>query len=232
MADNTFQEEANGNATLMLRHHFRGREDVLVANNLLVYYVKGDAGTRVVPDVMVALGVRGGHRMSYLVWEEGKAPDFVLEVASPGTVKVDLKDKPPLYARLGVREYFRYDPMGNLLPERLYGGRLEGAGFKPLPAQRLPDAEISIRSAVLGLELRYDGIAQRLRMWDPVAGEYLRTPEESEAARAESDRQRAEEARARREAERRTAEEARARREAERRWREAERQLQALRLSQ
>ncbi len=81
MADNTLQEKVNRDATLMLRHHFRGREDVLVANNLLVYYVKDKPKKRVVPDVMVALGVRGGDRMSYFVWEEGKAPDFVLEVS-------------------------------------------------------------------------------------------------------------------------------------------------------
>ncbi len=63
---------------------------MLVANNLLVYYVKDDANT----EVMVALGVPKGHRMSYLVCEEGKAPDFVLEVAPPGTVKVVLEEKP------------------------------------------------------------------------------------------------------------------------------------------
>ncbi len=204
IADNTFQEWAIRDAATMLAHYFERREDVLVANNLLVYYVENRPKRRVVPDVMVSLGVPGRNRMSYFAWEEGKHLDFVLEVASPGTVDADLHEKPPLYARLGVREYFRYDPMGGLLPARLAG-------------ERLPGAELSVRSAVLGLDLRYDGIAQRLRIWDPVRGEYLRTLSE--------------EARARQKAERQVDQEARARQEAERRWREAERQLEALRRS-
>ncbi len=245
MADNTFQERAIRDAAAMLAHYFERREDVLVANNLLVYYVENRPKRRVVPDVMVSLGVPGDNRMSYFVWEEGKPPDFVLEVASPGTVDADLHEKPPLYARLGVREYFRYDPMGGLLPARLAGDRLKGGRYEPLPAERLPGAELSVRSAVLGLDLRYDGIAQRLRIWDPVRGEYLRTLSEEARARVEETRQRQkaerrvdQEARARQEAERQRdqearqrVEEARARQEAERRWREAERQLEALRRS-
>ncbi len=196
IADNMYQEVANSHATIMLTHHLRRRKDVLVANNLLVYYVENDPTKRVVPDVMVALGVRGGHRMSYLVWEEGKAPDFVLEVASPLTVEEDLKEKPPLYARLGVREFFRYDPIGNLLPVRLYGARLVGGRFNPLRAERLPGAGLSIHSEVLGLDLRFDEAGERLRMWDPVEREYLLTPKET---RAETVRLQRETARLRRE---------------------------------
>ena len=37
------------------------------------------------PDAFVVFGVENRQQMSYKVWEEGKGPDFVLEVASPNT---------------------------------------------------------------------------------------------------------------------------------------------------
>ena len=60
----------------------------------------------------------------YKLWEEPKAPDFVLEVASPSTWREDEGPKRVVYERLGVREYFQHDPMGGLLPSRLQGRRL------------------------------------------------------------------------------------------------------------
>ncbi len=91
---------------------------------------------------------------------------------------------------------------------------------------------------MLGLDLRYDGAAKRLRIWDPVADEYLRTLGEEERARKDSERrrvaetrQRIAEERARQEAERQRDAEARTRLDAERRWKELELQLTALRRS-
>ena len=48
-------------------------------------------------------------RMSCKVREEGKGPDFVLEVASPSTWREDVARKPGVYA-VGVKEYFLLDP--------------------------------------------------------------------------------------------------------------------------
>ena len=40
-------------------------------------------------------------RLSYKLWEEPKGPDFVLEVVSRGTWRVDRDEKPKVYAKAG-----------------------------------------------------------------------------------------------------------------------------------
>ena len=91
-------------ATTALHHHFRDREDVLVAMELVVYYRRGDTAACLQPDVQVVFGAgRGGDRGTYKVWEEEKAPDFVLEVASPSTAGNDAQYEAGEYAGIGVR---------------------------------------------------------------------------------------------------------------------------------
>lgn len=74
------------------------------------------------PDVLwVATG-------SSCTWVEDKylrgAPDLVVEVFSPGTVRADRKDKFRLYEKFGVREYWMVDPDEKLLEIwQLQGGR-------------------------------------------------------------------------------------------------------------
>ena len=66
---------------LLLR--YAARADVYVSADLLVYYEEGNPRVSVAPDVFVVFGVEDRMRGNYKVWEEGKGPDFVLEVASP-----------------------------------------------------------------------------------------------------------------------------------------------------
>ena len=68
-------------------------------------------------------------RPNYKLWEEGQAPAFALEVASPSTWRDDLSRKRSVYSRLGVREYWQYDPDGAHLPARLQGERLTRSGY-------------------------------------------------------------------------------------------------------
>ena len=226
MADNTDQAQEITSDFQTLWINFRNREDVFVATNLLVYYRERDNETRITPDVMVAFGRPPGYRGSYKIWEEGNhPPDWVLEIASEGTAKVDTKEKPGTYAEIGVREYWQYDPTGGLLVQRLQGWRLTERGYTELPQVPVDGAEIAIYSEVLSLRLEFDG--ERLRFWDPVGKEYWRTPLESELGRLEAEHRaetaehRAETAEHRAEtAERGRREEAEARRAAERREQE------------
>ena len=101
------QSIAHGDAVLQaaaaLRNHFRDRTDVLVAMELAVYYRRDDNNLWLQPDVLVVFGVSPENRSSYRIWEEGKAPDFVLEVASPSTAENDAEHKAREYAEIGVK---------------------------------------------------------------------------------------------------------------------------------
>lgn len=171
-------------AVKVLRIYFQAHPDVYVSGNLFIYYEEGNPKAVVAPDVFVVFGVDKSDRRSYKLWEEGnKAPDLVLEITSKSTKKEDQETKPDTYAVLGVREYFQYDPMGDYLNPRLQGSRLVEGSYQPIAQTVLPDGVLSLRSEVLGLELR--SCAGELRFYDPVRGRTLRTHEEAEARIAE-----------------------------------------------
>ena len=174
-------------AATALEHHFRGRDDVLVAMELAVYYRRGDRHTWLQPDVQVVFGVgRGGNRSTFKVWEEGKAPDFVLEVASPSTADNDARDKARKYAGLGVREYWRLDPEGTIMGVPLEGYRARRGRFKGVESIQGAGGVGYLRSGVLGLDLRTQrrNGAMVLVIRDPLTGE------EFDGALEESERQR------------------------------------------
>ncbi|HEY9706117.1 MAG TPA: Uma2 family endonuclease [Allocoleopsis sp.] len=169
-----------------LKIHFKKRTDVYVSGNLFIYYEKGNPSAVISPDVFVVFGVENKQRMSYKTWEENhKVPDFVLEVTSKQTKKVDQEDKPLKYATLGVKEYFQYDPTGDYLKPVLQGGKLVNGSYEKLPLINLENGELMIFSEVLGLELRV--IQGELRFYDPVSGKKLLTTEERELERLRSD---------------------------------------------
>ena len=195
------------------------------AIDLLVYYSQPRPDLKVAPDVLVAHGVPAGDRESYQVWVEGKVPDFVLEVASPSTAAKDRKEKKALYRRLGVGEYWLYDPTGGLHKPRLRGFRLTAAGrYAELVGRRGPGKALAFASPCLGLELRFDG--ERLRMWDPAEGAYILSILELDAAWREALEQLEAEAEARQAAEWRAQTEARARQAVESRAQVAEERIQ------
>ncbi|QYO65150.1 Uma2 family endonuclease [Leptolyngbya sp. 7M] len=138
-----------------LGNYFQDRPDVYVSGNLFIYYKQGVPDAVIAPDVFVVFGVEKKKRRSYKVWEEGgKTPTFVLEITSKTTQEQDEEDKPQKYARLGVLEYFQYDPTGEYLRSQLKGLRLVEGHYHPIPANLLPDGSLSVYSEVLGLELR------------------------------------------------------------------------------
>jgi Uma2 family endonuclease len=146
---------------------------VYVSGNILVFHEQGNKRRHVSPDVLVVRGVEKRRRPNYLVWEEGKGPDVVIELTSSSTRREDQTDKMALYRDvLKVREYFLFDPFGDWLDPPLQGYRLRGGKYVRIrPRQgRLP-------SKVLGLHLERDG--DRLRLWDPATQAWLPTPREA-----------------------------------------------------
>ena len=172
-------------AATALANHFRERSDVLVAMELRVYYQRGNNKVWLWPDVQVVFGVSRGNRTSYRIWEEGKAPDFVLEVASPSTADRDAREKAREYAEIGVREYWRLDPLGTLMRTPLEGYVAREGKDGPLQPVASSNRSGRLRSEVLGLELRSwreDG-ATVVVFRDPRTGEEFDGAPEGETER-------------------------------------------------
>ena len=187
MAENDWQWAAIADTALTLRNRYAGRTDVYVASDMLMYYRMNDNTTRVAPDVYAVFGANGNHRRdSWIVWREGKAPDFVLEVASPGTWREDAGRKRGIYAAMGVTEYWRFDPRGEFFVPELIGEQLSGGEYRPLPLHTDADGILRGHSALLGLDICVrPGL--ELRLYDPAAGQWLLAPEESYAAHQSSE---------------------------------------------
>ncbi len=108
-------------AALALREHFDQRDDVYVGANMFLYYEENNPRAVVAPDVFVVIGAPKRVRDSYLLWNEPKGPDFVLEITSRITRREDQGRKKRVYASLGIGEYFLFDPTGDYLRPRLQG---------------------------------------------------------------------------------------------------------------
>ena len=239
MAETDHQRTPLAYAVDRLRLHFRDRPDVYVSGNLFIYYEEGNPQAVVAPDVFVVMGADGRDRETYRLWEEPKGPDFVLEITSRSTWREDRTVKRELYRRLGVKEYWRYDPTNDYLTPPLQGLELIAGKYERLPAWERSGGELALASAVLGLELRLSD--RGLRFHDPRVGRDLsnlaETDDERQRAERERsrDRQRAEQERQRAEQERQRAEQAEsrlAREEAARRREEAARRAAQARVAE
>ena len=206
-----------------LRIRWHGRPDVFVGTDQFVYWDPAyDSKTNaknppLSPDVYVAFGVAKRHRSSYVVWEEGKPPDFVLEVASPSSRRRDENEKRDAYAKMGVREYFLYDPHGTLKPP-LSGFELCDGEYRQLQEETFAEGVVGVRSKVLELclclrEPGTDPLDVALGWYDPETGEFLETRYEVTNAKRQAVAE-AEEAKAEAEEAKAEAEEARAKAEA------------------
>lgn len=117
----------------ILQEYYQGQR-VYVSGDLLVYYEQGNPRKCVVPDAFVVKGISAKRRRIYKTWVEGKSPDVVIETTSRKTRRKDTVDKPQLYARLGIKEYFLFDPDQEYLDPPLQGHRLAGSDYAPIGA--------------------------------------------------------------------------------------------------
>jgi Uma2 family endonuclease len=158
-----------------LEEYYRPDAGIYVTGNILVHYCD-EAGEWkfLAPDIIVVKGVEKKERGSYVIEDEGKAPDLIIELVSPSTKVEDLGNKRVIYAGWRVKEYFLFDPTGELFSSPLRGFRLQGNDYVPMMGSRL-------RSEVLELDLVVE--QGRLRLYDPKTGQRLLTHEESEVAR-------------------------------------------------
>ena len=154
---------------------FHRRPDVFVDTDTNVCYDPSNLNVRVAPDVYVAFGVDAEAirpRHIYLPWEVGKVPDWVLEVASDSTRRVDLVRKPPIYAQIGIPEFWRFDPTGGRYYRfQLNGLKLVDGEYQPIELTTEPDGILKGYSEILELSLAWD--EGWPRFYDPATGSYL-----------------------------------------------------------
>ena len=129
------------------------------------YWEKGNPKARCSPDVFVAFGVEDWLWRSFCTWRENNTvPRVIFEITSKKTKKKDLTEKRDLYARLGVHEYFLFDPEAICLKPALQGFRLQGQELLPLEAA----TDGSLICQELGLRLQGEG--SMLRLFDLING--------------------------------------------------------------
>ena len=166
-----------------LRRYLRQYADVLISGDSCLYYDRGNLNRRYEPDCYIAFGVDVAPihaRNGYMVWIAGKPPDFALEIASESTWRRDLGVKRRDYARMGIREYWRFDAEGQYYGAPLAGDRLVNGRYVPIPMERREDGSVWGYSAVLGLYLCwYEGW---LYFWNPLTGTFLRNIDAAEDA--------------------------------------------------
>jgi Uma2 family endonuclease len=155
-----------------LKKRYQEMPDMYVAGNLLLYYVRGDRKACLAPDVFVVKGVPKRKRKSYLLWKEGQAPCFVIEVTSESTRDEDLETKRNRYEKMGVEEYFLHDPLAEYLEPPLQAYRLQDGRYRRIS----PEPDGTLVSWTTGLRLRREG--EHLRLVDLATGEPLPSYEE------------------------------------------------------
>ena len=174
----------NGNAHY-LALHLGNPDTTLVAGDryMALAPTRNMAGIRY-PDLLVAFGVDPAayrRRNAYVISDQGKPPDFVMEIASPSTGRIDATTKRNDYAALMIPEYWRFDETGESHGTRLAGDRLVDGQYQSIEIDELAGDILQGFSPVLNLYLRWE--RGELVWHDPATGERVATFEDERAAR-------------------------------------------------
>ena len=152
MSEGRPHKRAKTRALDMLGLHFKALGRVVyLAEEMAVMYPGEEAFS---PDVFAALDVvqpDDDPRLAWVVVDEHKGLDFVLEVLHRGDRNKDLVMNVERYARLGIPEYFIYDRAR----QQMHGYRLVGPNAQRY--QRIVPQAGRYGSAVLGLDLVIQG---------------------------------------------------------------------------
>ncbi len=146
----------------------------LIAGNLELYHPAiRNSQSKVTPDIAVFkdIIVSEQERLSLTSWDIGPdrpTPPVVFEISSRSTWRSDIWSgelrKPAIYGRIGVREYFAYDPHQPPIWSGTNGRRLLGWRYTSdgIPLELAPDEQGRLWSEVLESWLVADGPNLRL----------------------------------------------------------------------
>ena len=157
----------------LLYERYQDRPDVFVNGGGFVSYDETDGNRRVAPDLFIAFDVDVAgiyeNLPNFWIWEIGKAPDFVMEVASPSTAANDLGWKRELYQRLGIQEYWCFDPTGgDLYGKPITGERLVAGQYEEYELQYGDDGSVRAHSELLDVVFHWNG--DEFDALDPTTG--------------------------------------------------------------
>ncbi len=180
---------------LIERQHSSGQGGY-VGGNMFLYFSLEQVKNRDFrgPDVFVVLDTAVKMRKSWVIWEEGKGPDIIIELLSESTQDEDKTRKKRIYQnQVRVPEYYWFDPDN---PEDFAGFALRDGEYQAMQ----PDSQGRLASSRLdGLRLghwrgSFHGMEFTWLRWYTAAGTLLPTGEEAATARADEASQRADEA--------------------------------------
>jgi Uma2 family endonuclease len=171
-----------------LEGHWVDRDDMAIEGNMALYFSELQAKKNDfrAPDIFVVLDTVRRDRKSWVVWQEERTPNVVIELLSPSTEAADRGDKMRIYAKLlRVPEYFLFDPLTGALE----GYRLDLDTLSYIPMTQEPTGEYLSRQLRLRLGVRpgrFQGIEADWLRWIDLEGRVLPSSEER-AAEAEQE---------------------------------------------
>ena len=194
---------ATGNAYHLIQH-FGNPETTLVKSDRYLQAAPGvHSSERRLPDLLIAFDADPDlykANNAYVISEQGKPPDFVLEVASPSTARRDLWEKREDYRAMGIPEYWRFDETGEDYGEGLAGDLLVEGEYRPVAIETLEEGVLQGYSPALKLNVRW--VHGELRWHNPATGRYIDTLQSEREAHAQTEQARESERQGRLRAER------------------------------
>ena len=166
-----------------IRMHFGTSDSIIVLSEIPLRWTPNQQEGHRIPDLTIAFNVDRKLAISqngYSINEQGKPPDFVIEIASKTTGHGDYTNKRADYAEFGVPEYWRFDPSGRHYHDALIAGdRLVNGTYQEIEIVHTDETHLWGHSEALNLDICWeDG---ELRWWDPAEKQYLPTHDETRA---------------------------------------------------
>ena len=175
----------NGNHHHLMQH-LGNRETTIVSGERYITLAPGSEMRY--PDLMVVFDSDPAAYESsngYIISQQSKPPDFVLEIASRATGTIDVTEKRDWYAALEVPEYWRFDETGEFHGALLAGDSLVDGAYEPIPIETVEEGILQGYSAVLNLYIRWEH--GELRWHDPATGREIPTFEQEREARMQAE---------------------------------------------
>ena len=143
-----------------LEAHFGNHETTIILSEIPVRATPGGQPGVRIPHLLVSFDVNftlGVEQNGYSIRDQGKPPDFVLEIASVSTGDHDITGKRRDYAAFEIPEYWRFDPTGGERHDApIAGDQLVEGNYQPVEIREVEPGHLHGHSPVLNLDPCWD----------------------------------------------------------------------------